>query len=198
MRLGIWVQWRAAAVVLALTALAAGGCRRPAAATAAPPRLSASTQPAIVGGGNFRSDPLNVELTYPSGWVAKKSPDFVWMAVPTTGSPAADSLSLDVPSLPVHLPGMIPISLVKNGYLDDLKKDKTSFTAKESSPTVPSAKARLVQSTWSEQGQSKFETALLLVHGDRVYIVRADGLSVDESRIATAFDEVSRSLRWLK
>lgn len=197
MRSGNLVRWRAAAV-LALMATVAGGCRRPAAATAATPVPSATTQPAIVGGGTFRSDPLSVELTYPAGWVAKKSPDFVWMAVPTTGSPAADALSLEVPSLPMHVPGMIPIGLVRNGYVDDLKKDKTSFATKDSTPTIPSAKARLVQSTWTEQGQPKFETALLLVHGDRVYIVRANGLTADESRVAAAFDEVSRSLKWLK
>jgi hypothetical protein len=197
MRSGNWVRWRAAAV-LALTATVAGGCRRPATATAATPVPTPSTQPVLVGGGTFRSEPLSVELTYPAGWVAKKSPDFVWMAVPATGSPAADSLSLDVPSLPVHIPGMIPIGLVKNGYLDDLKTGKTTFATKESTPTIPSAKARLVQSTWTDQGQPKFETALLLVHGDRVYIVRGNGLTADEPRIAAAFDEVSRSLRWLK
>lgn len=197
MRSGNLVRCGAAAV-LALMATVAGGCRRPATATAATPVPSATTQPVIVGGGTFRSDPLSVELTYPAGWVAKKNPDYVWMAVPTTGSPAADALSLEVPPLPMHVPGMIPIGLVRNGYVDDLKTGKTSFTTKDSTPTIPSAKARLVQSTWTEQGQPKFETALLLVHGDRVYIVRANGLSADETRVAAAFDEVSRSLKWLK
>ena len=45
---------------------------------------------------------------------------------------------------------MIPIGLVKKGYLDDLKKKAPSMQTREETPTIAGATARLVISTWKE------------------------------------------------
>lgn len=98
----------------------------------------------------------------------------------------------------MHLPGMIPIGLVKNGYLDDLRKHVGQLNiVEESSPEIPHAKARFVHTTWSNGGRNFVEMALLLVHADRVYIIRADSNAEAYESIRHAFDAVVRSLRWV-
>ena len=110
------------------------------------------------------------------------------------------SLSLEVPKLPPHVPGMIPIGSVRNGYVDDLCKSVGKLqTSDLTPPPLPSASVRLVRSTWSgADGQARQETALLAVHADRVYILRARSLTADEKGARDAFDAVVRSIQWVK
>jgi hypothetical protein len=144
---------------------------------------------------SFVAPSLGVSVSWPPGWTTKPSQDYVLMLV----SAAGQSISLDVPDLPVHLPGMIPIGLVKNGYLDDLRKHVGKLDiVEESSPEIPHAKARFVHSSWSNGDHSFIEIALLLVHADRVYIIRADSSAERYQDTRTAFDAVVRSLQWTK
>jgi hypothetical protein len=114
----------------------------------------------------------------------------------STTDPAAPTLSLDVPDLPPHIPGMIPISPVVNGYLDDLRQQEGSIeTHQETAPKMPGAQARLVRSTW-DKGTMQ-ETALLLVHRDHVYIVRGTSRVSDETATRDAFDTIIDSIRWV-
>ncbi|HEX2971914.1 MAG TPA: DcrB-related protein, partial [Tepidisphaeraceae bacterium] len=129
------------------------------------------------------------------GWTTKPSQDYVLMLV----SAAGQSISLDVPDLPVHLPGMIPIGLVKNGYLDDLRKRVGSLTVVEDAPRqFPDANAHLVHTTWSNGGQEFVEVTQLFVHNDRVYIIRSDSTADAYEATRAAFDAVVQSIRWIK
>jgi hypothetical protein len=149
----------------------------------------------------FARPDLGVELTQPGGWVKHPSEDYVLLLQPASASsPAGPALSLDVPDLPFHIPGMIPIGSVRGGYLDDLRKQVGQMTVEDlPSPDVGGATARLVRSTWHPDGdQAVSETALLMVHGDRVYILRARADAAHEAEARAAFDEVVRSMRWVK
>jgi hypothetical protein len=53
------------------------------------------------------------------------------MLVPTGVKLEDTSISLDVPKLPPHIPGLIPIGSVRNGYLDDLKKSVGKLDTKD-------------------------------------------------------------------
>jgi hypothetical protein len=190
--------WR---LSLSMVAMLCIGCRRTpqvgAVARSPAATQAAASQPAIVGGGTFRNDALDIQLTYPTGWIPKPDPDCIWNVVPLADTTAV-SMSLQIPSLPPHLPGMIPVRMVKNGYVDDLRDAHGSIATTESSPTIPKASAKLVHATWTEKGTPMFQSALILVHADHVYILRSEGKASDEAAIKPAFESVSQSLRWIK
>jgi hypothetical protein len=94
---------------------------------------------------------------------------------------------------------MIPIGSVRGGYLDDLRKAVgTIKTTDLPPPPIPGAGERFVRSTWTDAAGEWQETALLLVHGDRVYILRGRSKTSDEADTRAAFDGVVRSLQWTK
>ena len=76
------------------------------------PTTSPSTQPIA-----FVSTAKGVGLEYPPDWKPIPSSDYMLLLVPVGGSSSNErSISLDVPDLPLHVPGMIPINSVVNGY----------------------------------------------------------------------------------
>jgi hypothetical protein len=200
---------RSLAVVLAVLLAVVGGmrCRRHGAAPATPPLVA--TAPEAAGpeatapeapGFTFDRPDLGVRLDVPAGWVQHRSDDFVLLVAPAAagGDASAPSISLDVPDLPPHIPGMIPVGSVRGGYLDDLRKSAGNIkTADLTPPPIPSSARRFVRSTWTDaQGRPTQETALLLVHADRVYILRGRSTLSDEPATRPAFDDVVRSLQW--
>jgi hypothetical protein len=149
-------------------------------------------------GGTFDRPDVGVRLDWPAGWVQRPSDDFV-LFLARQGGDGSSTVSLDVPDLPPHIPGMIPVGSVRGGYLDDLRKAAgTIKTSDLSPPTVPGASERFVRSTWTDAAGEWQETALLLVHADRVYILRARSKTSDEQATRAAFDEVLKSLQWTR
>jgi hypothetical protein len=146
----------------------------------------------------FDRPDLGVRLNLPGGWESRPSQDFVLMLVPTGATSEDTSISLDVPKLPPHIPGLIPIGSVRNGYLDDLKKSVGKLDTKDlPQPGVPHAIQRLVRSQWTHGNRvAQQETALLMVHNDRVYILRGRSSVSDEPKTRAAFDEIVKSLNW--
>jgi hypothetical protein len=137
----------------------------------------------------------------PAGWEGHPSEDYVLLIHPASvAGPGTPTISLDVPDLPFHIPGMIPIGSVRSGYLDDLRKQVGQMTVEDlPPPDVGGATARLVRSTWHPGADRTVrETALLMVHGDRVYILRGRADEAREGAMRAAFDEVVRSVRWVK
>lgn len=212
-RVQSWRRYAAAAWAAAVMAAAAGGCGRHAAANAgrvpapatmpasgpAGPVLAASTasstQPAA-----FVSTSRGVRLEYPAGWKPVASSDYLLLLLPIDGSSSgARSISLDVPDLPLHVPGLIPLHRVAGGYLDDLKQHHPGLRVEESaSYPVAGAKARRVRSTWSDSGLPFVEQAQIMIHGDRVYILRANDDAGGFPETFHAFSQVADSLRWTK
>jgi hypothetical protein len=157
-----------------------------------------TTHPLPAAGGTFDRPDLGVRLDWPAGWVRQPSDDFVLLVARQEGD-GSSTVSLDVPTLPPHIPGMIPIGSVRGGYLDDLRKSVgTIKTTDLSPPAVPGASERFVRSTWTADGVEWQETALLMVHGDRVYILRGKSKTSDEPATRAAFDAVAQSLKWVK
>lgn len=197
---------RRAAAIVAMTAIAA--CSRgpgpgggPSASGRRPPAPATRPAAGAAQGGTFDRQDLGVRLQWPAGWARQESKQYVLVLNPA-GAPRQGgqppSIALDVPNLPPHLPGVIPIGSVRNGYVDDLRKNEGALkTADQAAPSVPSANVRLVRSTWTnKQGEEWQETALLMVHADRVYILFARSRTDQEGSTRPAFDEVVRSLQW--
>jgi len=149
----------------------------------------------------FARPKLGIQLAYPPGWEARPNKDYELFLKPAGAKDGGDTLmSLDVPELPFHVPGMIPIGSVRSGYLDDLKKQVGPVTTEDlPAPNVGATAARLVRSRWkTPSGQDVEETALLMVHGDHVYLLRARAARGQAEGTRAAFDDIVRSVRWVK
>jgi hypothetical protein len=172
--------------------------RPPVAPTTSPVAAAATASSATV----FARPKLGIQLSYPDGWDARPSAEYELLVRPApAGDAAGDTwMSLDVPDLPFHIPGMIPIGAVRSGYLDDLRKQAPSLTTEDlPPPDVGASSSRMVRSRWNtDGGNGAEETALLMVHGDRVYIVRARSDAGHAAETRAAFDAVVRSIRWIK
>ncbi len=107
-------------------------------------------------------------------------------------------ISLDVPQLPAfRIPGFLPMARIRSGYVDHLHKQapqaKTMFLEP---PRIPDAEASLVRTTWPGDHPTHVETALILTHADRVYIIRARSPVEDALSTRAALNQVMESLRW--
>jgi hypothetical protein len=160
------------------------------------PQTPAPAPPAA--GGTFDRPDLGIKLDWPAGWAKQPSSDFV-LLLTRDGTDGASTLSLDVPDLPPHIPGMIPVGSVRGGYLDDLRKAVGAIkTTDLAPPPLPASAEKCVRSTWTDAHGEWQETALLIVHADRVYILRGRSKTADEQATRAAFDAVTNSLRWTK
>jgi hypothetical protein len=93
---------------------------------------------------------------------------------------------------------VIRVGSFRNGYLDALRMWVVTIKPTDHTPPpIPSSAGRFVRSTWTDaQGRPTQETALLLVHADRVYILRGRSTLSDEPATRAAFDEVVHSMQW--
>lgn len=146
---------------------------------------------------NYENSKAGIKLQYPSNWKPKPSNDDVVLLVPSASD--ARTISLDEPSLPAHLPGLIPIGLVQNGYLDDLKKKHPGLKTEEQVEDDPRGnKGRLVHTSWASDGKTMDEVTLLTVHGDHVYLLSLDTDRAQYPADRAVFDKIAKSLQWTK
>src|SRR2546430_2179663 len=84
---------------------------------AGPPAIAASG----AGVAEYKSPSGQFALQYPSDWSSKSTKEYALLLErePTSGSAR---VTVEVPYIPPHLPGMMTMRLVVNGYVDDLKK----------------------------------------------------------------------------
>ncbi len=109
------------------------------------------------------------------------------------------TLTLDVPSLPAHIPGFIPVGLVASGYVDDVRKRMPDATGTPREITVPDASARRVTlSGHDAAGHAGTDDAVLMVHADRVYVLSADAGPANRSAATSALDAAVASIRWVR
>lgn len=158
-------------------------------------RPGPATAPATV---EYRNEKQGIRLQYPSDWSPKEDKDYVLKLVPA-GRDEGRRITFDVPDIPPHIPGMITLGRIEKGYLDDLKKDHPGLKVEESEDeAVPGGKGRLVRSTWAEKKDAKMDVALLMMRGEHVYILAADGNAATFDAVRATFDAIAKSLRWTK
>jgi hypothetical protein len=186
----------ASSILAILIGLQSVACRRAAPGVAPSTRVAVVTAPATLPTvQSYHNHKFGVSLTYPSDWKAKPSKDYELLIIPASGQSEC-FIVLDVPDLPTHIPGFIPISMVYDGYLSDLKKQCSNVQATVTTPSIPDAHARLATCTGIRNGRDFVEHALLLVHGDHVYIVQADGSPDADAMLGSVFNSICKSLQW--
>ncbi len=152
------------------------------------------------GSVEFSNPRHGIRLVYPAAWSATDSNEFILLLVPKNWKPGSSgqSISLDIPKLPSHVPGLIPIGLVVNGYIDDLKKLHRGVKVEEpAAMKVAGVNARRVVATWQEGDQSRVEEAVLTVHGDRVYIFRGTSTVSDQVSVQQLLADMLKSVGWI-
>jgi hypothetical protein len=175
--------------VLGTLALAAAPAvpATPATAPTAPP----ATAPASRG---FKDPAGLIHIEYGADWQVHPDPDYVLSLLF-----GVQTFTLDIPDLPPHIPDMIPLGLVVNGYIDDLKKAHPGVkTDEETPPKIAKARARQLHSSWTEKNVPTAEIATLIVHGDHVFILRIVAPADELASARNSYDGIVDSLRWLK
>ncbi len=185
------------------------GCERNAsvAMAAAPPENSPSSPTAVPASSpaapivmkSFEHKDTGLHAEYPSNWISKKDKDYELMLVPADGT-SGKQITIDVPDLPPHFPGMIKLGLIESGFVRDLKSQHKGvhIDRAEDHSANGGAKARLVESSWNENGKTRKQVALLMMRGEHVYILAYECDAPDAAEVQRDWDKVAASLRWSK
>jgi hypothetical protein len=132
-------------------------------------------------------------------WDVDKGGDYAYAAVTdgSSGGKNQPTISIQVPQLPPHIPGFLPLGAVADGYVQDLKKRYPDQKVVEKSMIkVDGSDARRIVSSFQNNGKPSRELAVLTVHGDHVYAItgNCDAPAFDKTK--TAFDLLVESFRW--
>jgi hypothetical protein len=182
--------WLAAAIAVTLS----GGCQSTTPPPVAPPPPTAKTQ-------TFEDKPDGIRFQYPDGWKPVTGGTALFKVSNPDPAKGYAVLSLDVPKLPWHVPGMIPIDPVANGYIDDVKKRLGGEGAKveqDIAVSIPSAQAKRVKITGVDNGKPSIDEAVTIVHGDKVYILSCDSDDQGYATAKAALDMAVGSIQWIK
>ncbi len=139
-----------------------------------------------------------IRFSYPAGWVAQPLPSTGSALLRATAPEGSIVLTLDVPSLPPHIPGWIPVGLVASGYADDVQKRLSDATGPTpAAVTLPGARARRVSLAGHDAaGHPATDDAVVVVHGDRVYILSVDADPAGRPAAVVALDAAVASVEW--
>ncbi len=147
----------------------------------------------------FEDPSSGIRLLYPSAWKVV-STDPTEFKFEQDGKGDAVQLALDVPKLPAwHIPGLIPIDSVRDGYVDDVKKRMTGAQVNNlPDPSVPDAKQHRVMLTGQVNGQPAVNDAATIVHGDHVFILSIETTPAEYPQLKKQLEAVLGSVAWMK
>jgi len=174
------------------------------------PATGPTTSPAPVA---YDGSKEGFRLSYPGDWKQKASQDFTLLLIPAQGADAkakdtdlaGSRMSVDVPDLPPHLPGMITLGPMEWNYVSDQKKRFADVKVTEKTDLkVPKTSARRLvlaghaKNADGSAGAAYTVVTLLEIHADRVYLVSAEAKTEDYPAVRAAFDQVVASMVWTK
>lgn len=174
------------------------------------PSTAPTTSPAPVA---YDGSKEGFRLSYPSDWKQKPSQDFTLLLVPSQAPDtkakdtdlAGSRISVDVPDLPPHLPGMITLGPMEWNYLSDQKKRFADVKVMEKTDLkIPKTSARRLvlaghaKNADGSAGPAYTVVTLLEIHADRVYLVSAEAKTEDYRAVRVAFDQVVGAMVWTK
>jgi hypothetical protein len=145
---------------------------------------------------------LGFAVRIPNGWAPATDKQLALLLLPDQRQPRAGgrsgpSMSMDIPALPPHLPGMIRMPLIEDGFVNDLKKRFKDVVVLEGRAIdIPNAQARVLLLTWRDDTRHMKQRAVLMIHAGRVYILRATAPAQSFDVVDQAFDVMLASLEW--
>jgi hypothetical protein len=154
-------------------------------------------------GCEYRSRSGHFALHYPSDWANTPTKEYTLLLEHESTADAA-RVTVDVPYIPPHLPGMMTMKLVVNGYLDDLKKRLDDFSVVErSDDRLHGASAQRLVVTGAERagdrrGEQRTIVALVAIRNEQVYILQADAKPDLLGAARDAMAKITDSWNWTK
>lgn len=131
------------------------------------PVAQAASQPAV----DYVSEKGKFATRYPASWRPRIGGETLDLVPVTDDSGGHRTVSIDVPSIPPHLPGMITLERIENGYVNDLVKHFADVKVVSSTDfPMNDARATLLQATAVD---AKMYTVLAMRH-ERVYIIASE------------------------
>jgi hypothetical protein len=176
----------------------------PAALTCAKKQAGPSAVGATGAGvAEYKSPSGQFALQYPSDWSRKPTKEY---ALLLEREPKSDSarVTIEVPYIPPHLPGMMTMRLVVNGYVDDLKKRLSGLSVVERcDDTLAGTSAqRLVMTgrvgAGARQGEERMLAALIAIRKEQVYILEAHATPESFEPARDAMAKMARDWEWTK
>jgi hypothetical protein len=138
----------------------------------------------------------------PAGWIAKPLQKTSDDSVYNFNDPKSSAvLHLDVPTMP-YRPFAIPMWTVSMQYIGQLKKGDIPDAAADPAvdlSNIPTATARRVCCHGhSPAGLSVEDSAVLLVHDRRVFVLSVDSSATDAPKARAALDTAAATIQWTR
>jgi hypothetical protein len=182
---------------LLLVPLLSLGCH-----TETPLPQSPATEPMIAmpaGQSRFEDKATGISFEYPAGWAETSKDSVQFKFASRTPADPAIELVLDIPKLPWHIPGMIPIDSVRDGYVDDVKKRMPDAQVNNlMDPSIPDARQHRVMLTGQIDNRPVVNDAVTIVHGDHVFILSVEVDPAIYPRAKAVLDHAVATLNWSK
>ncbi|HEX8525075.1 MAG TPA: PsbP-related protein [Tepidisphaeraceae bacterium] len=140
-------------------------------------------------------------FTYPTGWVPRRdtnAENVVTLNRPKTDLQSAE-ITVAVPKLPAHIPGLIPLNMVEKGYVDDLRKHYRDVVETQSDTTkLDGSPARRFSVTGNDQAGARKLAVVAGVRNDSLYIITLDARAEDFNGSQPAFEQIIKTWSWTK
>ena len=149
---------------------------------------------------SFTASRGNFSTSLPDGWKQlEKGGDYVLAVTPkdSAGGDGDPVVAVQYPNLPPHIPGLLPLGGVADGYVNDMKKRfPDEKVDQREDAKLDGANARQIVSSFQKDGNPFREIAMLSVHGDHVYVISATSPSGAFDRSQTAFNQITSKWKW--
>jgi hypothetical protein len=131
---------------------------------------------------------------YPADWQAINGPEVLDIQ---QGNFAHRLLTVDVPFIPPHLPGMITLARIEKGFWDDLRKRMASVQIISSGPqTMLESQARRLRATATQGGVPMSIDAVVAMRKERVYILSSETDTAGAADGDAALEMILASWKW--
>lgn len=147
--------------------------------------------------GTYQDKKRGVTLHYPAAWTTHADADYDLRLVPAAGG-APRTITFDAPDIPsIPLFG-IPMGMVESHYISDVQSKHAGAKVDSASDfkLQGANKARLVLLSWKREASPHQCAALLIVHGNDVFILCADADANDWAATRADFDRIAASITW--
>ncbi len=146
--------------------------------------------------GRFVDAKHRFSVAYPKDWKAAKC-DSAEDVLTLQKAQSKGEISIAVPSLPPHIPGMIPLGSVESGYVDDVKKRMKNVKEIETNAVrLDGIAARRFVITGQDKSGKRKLVVLAMMKGDRLFVMTGEGPENEFAAVETGFEQVERSWKW--
>jgi len=134
---------------------------------------------------------------YPSVWHPVTGTDTLNLAPAQDNSGGKRRLSIDVPYIPFHFPGMMTMGRVQKGFTDDLQKRyKELHVDSINDQAMAGARAKRIKATGKEGGTPMAIDAVVAMNHEQVYIISSESDQAGVKAGSAAVDAIINAWQW--